>query len=120
MCCANIIGKLLPDGRIAPLGNKVHILLEKQKPGLYIVNCCACCAREIDWKDQTVLDQVHAAVTGSWEWQYQLLGKPQAEIDALKAQWDSDKPQVGWYVIETNPVEREQNVAAYKKHAEQV
>lgn len=110
MFCETPIGKL-KDGEIKPLGNKAHVLLEKEPEGLFVINCCGDCAKSVDFSDPKNLRAIHKNVTN-------LMSPLQQE--ATK----HHKPVVGFKRIELSVTERPRHVQDYqemrKKHARNI
>jgi hypothetical protein len=115
MFCGTDIARLM-DGKLYPLGNKCHILLEKQLPGLYILNGCGGCVNVIDWNDQTILDQIHDNVVQCMEFVDALSGLTPEQIQLKQAARQADGPVVGFRRVETNLSSRARNVADYKAY----
>lgn len=98
----------LKDGKLYPLGSKTHVVLQKTLPGVYTINCCGACAQTVNFKDQTVLDEIHENVLKSKEFIDQVQGT-QTQVNP------DDKPVAGFYVVESDPSKRTDTLRAHAK-----
>lgn len=115
MFCGTAIARLR-DGKLYPLGNKAHILLEKQTTGLYVINCCGGCAMALNLQDQDILDKIHENVVKCMELQDQLSGLTLEQAQANKSARDADSPVVGFHAIETDVRQRPRLLKRYKDY----
>jgi hypothetical protein len=98
----------LRDGVLRPLGNKAHVLLEKEPEGLYVINCCGDCAKQVDFTSKDNLSAIHKNVLA-------LMPLDQ------RAELKKHRPVVGFKRIELSVSDRAKHVRDYqemrKKHA---
>ena len=118
MFCSTDLVSIGKDGRFISLGNKVHVLLEKTHPGLYVINCCSKCSKALDFTSQSLLDSIHENVVESKELALRATGVSEDTVQAQKQTWNNDKPVVGWYAIEQDVKSRQKLVERYKRHLE--
>jgi len=101
MICETPIARL-KDGVLQPLGNKAHVMLEREPTGIYTINCCKNCAINTNWKDSAILDEVHETVVKCNE--------------SLNLSPIVGKPVPGLVVSETDPTKRTDNVKLFTSY----
>ena len=118
MFCSTDMVSIGQNGRFVSLGNKAHVLMEKTYPGLYVINCCVKCAKDLDFSSQPLLDAIHQNVLESKELALRATGVSEETIKSQRSLWDIDKPKSGWFAVETDIKNRQKLVERYKKYAE--
>lgn len=110
--CSTPTAKVV-DGGYRNLANKTHVTLPTEN-GHYIMNMCLDCAKNLDFQDQEILDQLHKNVVKCKVGLASIHNRNKHYLDRLQEKLLVEKPLTGQVSIAKTPKEHERTLNRIK------